>query len=702
MEPVIIAHLSDLHFGELNSVPVWNTLVNYLNEKVRPHLVLITGDVVNSPEQQLLECAKAELEKLRPRARDNERYRLCPGNHDRFFLGNSAGKKPWILRWFGDSGRNLTRPSHHTLETYFPGGLVLDKDLPFDITLSSNGASATNCNLWKIRVLGCDSSESDTYFAQGAITTKSIDTLRTLALADDTRDIVILMVHHHLMPVSALEREQPSLKSLANVTGMLNAGTALNMLAASQVNLVLHGHEHHPQSTKCQTFDAANGGVVVVGAGSATGTKTLEGCEIRRARFNVLELHSDRTVILREVTGEKGYFSMADRYPVQLLSSEDIRRACFLRTATRREERVMPRSRVTKFFEFGSDRDCVITETRTDWLIGENLVIPTQNRTGTPALATVCLEDGSAMKEFVAKFVPTQSGDNSYTALVELHDAGCRRYDRVTTSWTWEAAGILTEDELITLSDPGEFRRDKKEFVTVDAPQCDLEELMIVLKVPEEYAPDIREIQIWTSNLERPDWEINEVLKKSAQSLGRGLFSLRVPYPSPNGHYTISWPMVPCLEEVRRNSRSLVGDSKSLHESICESLYGQNGLPPDACVAVYLRDEHVKYLKLERVQTRGLAPDLLTCNEANNVLRGAWWGSLRIIAPDENEMSTLFLQGDKYVALLPLRRYGIQTTPATALVRIALQSPFDDLDPSNDAAQVDALRAILARISALW
>ena len=473
MEPVIIAHLSDLHFGENESDAVWDGLVNYINDTLKPHLILITGDVVNSPEADLFKRAKQQLDRLRPRSRINERYRLCPGNHDRFILGNSAGKTPRLLRWFGIKSTNLTRPVRGELENHFKGGLVLAPDLPFDVELSSNVNGGTNKNSWKIRVLGCDSSDEDTYFAQGMMTVDSIGKLRTSALEDTTKDLVILLVHHHLMPVSALEREQPSLTSLANVTGMLNAGTALNMLATAQVNLVLHGHEHYPQSSKCHTYEAANDGVVVIGAGSATGTKTLEGWAMKRARFNVLELHSDRTVVLKEITGEKGYFNATDRYPIQLLNAEDIRRARFLRKASKAESRDAPRSRLTKMFEFQSDRDCVITETRTDWLIGEKWVMRTQNRTGTPTIATVELHDGSGqMKALRAEFIHTGAGNNSYEAVVELGDAGGRRFDRVTTSWSWEAGAILTKDEAATLNDAGEFRRIARSLLPLTRPKA--------------------------------------------------------------------------------------------------------------------------------------------------------------------------------------------------------------------------------------
>jgi UDP-2,3-diacylglucosamine pyrophosphatase LpxH len=704
MEPILIAHLSDLHFGEGDSNAVWDALVTYINDTLKPHLVLVTGDVVNTPDAALFRRAKEQLDRLRPRSTPEDRYRLCPGNHDRFWLGNSAGKPGFWARMLGgnDEARNLTRPAHGELENFFKGGLVLTPEFPFDVTLPSGTDQQKGGNSWKLRILGGDSCEEDTYFAQGLLNTKAISDLRATALGDTTVDLVILLVHHHLLPIASLEKEQPDLHSLANVTGMLNAGTALNMLAASHVNLVLHGHEHHPQASRFRTYDAVHGEVAVVATGSSTGTRTLKGWSMKHARFNVVELRPDRSVVLREINGEKGYFAEGNDAPVQLLNAEDVRRARFQRKATKAGARNPPRSRVTKLFEFRHDRDGVITETRTDWLIGDRWVISTQNRTGTPTTANLEMHFGDGQRlEMSADFARTGFGDNSYTAAFDLGAQGGRSVNRVITSWSWEAGAVLTLDELATIRDPGEFRNDKKEFASVEAPESDLEELTLVVKVPQEFAPDYRSIEVWTANVDTRKWEPNASLRHLVEPLGQGLFSLRVPFPLPRWRYAMCWPLAPGPGEGEtRWVQHLTANAAGIHEAICNSLYGKDGLPDDASVALYLRRPGGK--GLYRAQSKGKALEALDFDEQSGIVRGAWWGRrLRATAPEENDSSGLFVDGDSYVALFPLVQPGVESFPAAGLIRVAVRGRFPGLG-SGDGAQVEALRSVLARSPVVW
>ena len=124
MEPVLIAHLSDLHFGENEHEKVWDEVVRFINDDLRPHLILITGDIVNTPDPALFRRAKVELDRLRTRSKPEFRYRVCPGNHDRFKLGNSAGTATgFFSRLLGVGGEtNIMRPSRGELENHFKGG----------------------------------------------------------------------------------------------------------------------------------------------------------------------------------------------------------------------------------------------------------------------------------------------------------------------------------------------------------------------------------------------------------------------------------------------------------------------------------------------------------------------------------------------------------------------------------------------------
>lgn len=705
MEPILIAHLTDLHFGDKGEdKAIWNQLVAYLNDVVRPHLVLVTGDIVNTPDAVLFERAKDQLDQLRPRSEPQFRYRVCPGNHDRFWLGNNAGKLSWMRRFL--SGRdgnveNLARPLHGELEKSFKGGLVLTPDLPLDLTLEA-GDDQSGTHRWSLRVLGCDSCENDTYFAQGLLSVDSISKLRTAALGNTDVDLVILMIHHHLLPIASLEQEQPDFKSLANVTGMLNSSTALNMLAASHVNVVLHGHEHHRQVSRFRTFDTAHGEIAVVAGGSSTGTKTLEGWAIKRARFNILELRPDRKVVLREIDGSKGYFAESNEPPVELLDAEDVRRARFHRKAAKIGVRNPPRSRLTKLLEFRADRDAMITENRTDWLIGDRWVMHTQNRTGTPTTAYVEMEfkDGQHL-QLRSDFVRTGLGDNSYSATFRLDGHSGRSVRRISTSWSWEAGAVLTRDELATIRDPGEFRIEGKEFASVQAPESDLEELTLVVKMPAEFSPNPRSMEVWTFNIDKSQWEPNVPLRYLVEPLGQGLFSVRVPFPLPRWHYALCWPMAATVGMVAEKWVQYLNDNAAtVHAAICQELFGAGGLPDDATVALYVRRENSNGLHC--AQSQGKTPQSLSFDEQSGIVRGAWWGRRsRTAAPEGSETSGLFVDGDSYMALVPLLPPDDESAAAAGLVRVSVRSRFPDL-AQDDQAQVQALRSAIVRVPWLW
>lgn len=76
-----IAHLSDLHFGSKNYKEVWKLTAQHL-EAIKPDLLLVTGDLVDTPKKRLYAEVKESLENLRIP------YHVCAGNHDRFYHGN--------------------------------------------------------------------------------------------------------------------------------------------------------------------------------------------------------------------------------------------------------------------------------------------------------------------------------------------------------------------------------------------------------------------------------------------------------------------------------------------------------------------------------------------------------------------------------------------------------------------------------------
>src|SRR6266446_2316913 len=92
MDTITIAHLSDLHFdGTEAQLEVWQSLRKFLNKVIKPSLILITGDIVDTPDEKLYALAQKELNELETVGTEQLRYRICPGNHDRHPYGNAPG-----------------------------------------------------------------------------------------------------------------------------------------------------------------------------------------------------------------------------------------------------------------------------------------------------------------------------------------------------------------------------------------------------------------------------------------------------------------------------------------------------------------------------------------------------------------------------------------------------------------------------------
>src|ERR1043166_4616699 len=301
-----LIHLSDIHFGFTEEDTLWERLVAFI-KSLSPSAILISGDIVDTPKRRLFEKAKTALESF-----GAVPLLVCPGNHDRHLWGNAL---------FG-----IRMPFGRDFFFYMNKWYVAapnSKILPLGERLTA-------------RITAIDSSDKSSYFARSFV---DPDTLKDLEKAMDEQqaaeeeqrlNLRVVLMHHHLLPIPALESDKDRLMGpfQTATTQIVNAGTILKTLAQSQVDVVLHGHEHHCNVARYTTLENSLGNVTVIGAGSATGSRD-EAWHFDGSTFNVLEINSDESVWLAIYDGCSKSKTWSRKDPQKLFEAIDLRRARF-------------------------------------------------------------------------------------------------------------------------------------------------------------------------------------------------------------------------------------------------------------------------------------------------------------------------------------------------------------------------------------
>ena len=195
---MIIAHLSDLHFGMPEYIKELGDNVLKKIKEIKPELIVITGDITNCGYLEDYEKAKEFIDSL-----EGERKLIVPGNHD----ARNAG---YLL-----------------FEEFFKTRYPVLK-------------------MGNLKIIGVDSSQPD--LDDGHIGRSIYDFVRK-ELEGFPLKVVIL--HHHLVPVPETGRER-------NIP--MDAGDFLKLISELKVNLVLCGHKHVPWFWKLNGILMVNAG----------------------------------------------------------------------------------------------------------------------------------------------------------------------------------------------------------------------------------------------------------------------------------------------------------------------------------------------------------------------------------------------------------------------------------------------------------
>jgi predicted phosphodiesterase len=295
-----IAHLSDLHWGRGFNGPLWSNLCRIVREH-DPQLIIVTGDLVNSPFRWTLKRALNALEMLARESAETQadapinNLLLVTGNHDVRVLGICPVRwLKWlvplvgllicavlyvVLRFFTNLGWGwAVYPVAAAVIAVLIARLVCFGDFTktFERYLLIRPTHWTNLGL---AIYPFDSSSRGRKYARGEIgpaefvKAQERPELRTLSgskLPESPPEprYRIALLHHHPLPIPYDTSQEPLMI-------MEDAGAFLSEISNQRIPLVLHGHKHHHHFSRVtinagmnEQFEAS-----VLAAGTATAGK---------------------------------------------------------------------------------------------------------------------------------------------------------------------------------------------------------------------------------------------------------------------------------------------------------------------------------------------------------------------------------------------------------------------------------------------
>ena len=285
-----ILHLSDLHFGsehhfqqsgnDPESPSLAEAVASALSgaQMLPVDGVLISGDLFSKDQPTDLAHAKPGLRELIEKLGAGvERVYLVPGNRD--LSWNEQFKKA-PFRFYDELLESLSAsPIRHG-------------DLPRAVSLSG-GNGGPEVELVLLDSCHLESRDMEGY---GRVGERQLRALRSLLAQKRSGSTVrIAALHHHLLPVWGVNPiwnpESPHAKRIGDVSLTVDALNVLKELAAREISIVLHGHQHKPSIVRHENYLGEPYSIVVIGAGSA-GAK-LEGDTGMRRQFFVHEIEPD-------------------------------------------------------------------------------------------------------------------------------------------------------------------------------------------------------------------------------------------------------------------------------------------------------------------------------------------------------------------------------------------------------------------------
>src|SRR4051812_14200908 len=232
-----IVHLSDLHFGAHDERLVEG--VAWQADKLKPDLIVISGDFTQRARTEQFREACEFLERLRERGHE---VLGVPGNHDVPLYD--------VLRRFLSPLARYRRFIDDTLCPFI--------ELP------------------GVAVLGINTARSLT-FKDGRINKDQVAFIRETFSRTPSDAVRILVTHHPLFALTVGDEVERAIG---------RQEMALDAIEEAGVDMLLAGHAHHASSQDAGDIVTRAGGVLVVQAGTATSTRVREQVQ----SFNTIDI----------------------------------------------------------------------------------------------------------------------------------------------------------------------------------------------------------------------------------------------------------------------------------------------------------------------------------------------------------------------------------------------------------------------------
>jgi hypothetical protein len=343
--------------------------------------------------------------------------------------------------------------------------------------------------------------------------------------------------------------------------------------------------------------------------------------------------------------------------------------------------------------EFHRDRNINFTRYWTDWEVdSDHWTCPTTNSSGWPSTASIEFDWGEGEAEVFdnVKASNDDGGDHAHQFAVSLRESRRRTARKIVAKFQWQGGGILTQDDLnyLDVGTRGPYRRKGLEFASVRAPR-DLESLTLLVRMPDQFAPNLDEIQVFYEEPhEKP--RRGDELAGALRRHCSGMFSFDLAYPRRDYRYVLAWKPIegPQLSRKAERFRNAVRSGENA-DRLASQFYSELGRcshfqPLSIALYVPLPTDSSTLRKVgqfvrEDTATNQHPPMQLPLRGASSLHRHAWWGQTQAALAgngdaDRADSDAGFLHGERALVAIPIREHGRKGDISWGLIRIGIDT----------------------------